>query len=349
MTRRVAGIIAVFPILLGLAALSGGQQETRITGILRLDSLSPFRLESEQLFYVNKGSKSEGSTNIVDLDVPAEMQAKARTLAGKRVVVAGKLDCEGNWQSVQCRMVVREIGPAGGTPAPLPAGEPGDVWQEPVSGMEFVWIPAGKFTMGSNEELEDEAPAHRVELNGFWLGKTEVTQGQWKAVLSDNPSRFATDARLPVESVDWNDTQRFIRALSALSGTLFRLPTEAEWEYACRAGTSGSEYGNLNETAWYDENSKGSTHPVGRKKPNAWGLYDMLGNVWEWCQDWYGRYPGAPQVNPAGPSSGAGRVIRGGCWSALFVHARPVNRGSNDPSDRGDHLGFRLAVRVIPK
>jgi formylglycine-generating enzyme required for sulfatase activity/ankyrin repeat protein len=224
----------------------------------------------------------------------------------------------------------------------------GEVWKEPVTGMEFVWIPAGKFMMGSNEELADEQPAHRVQIDGFWLGKYEVTQGQWKIVMHDNPAAFTKGDNYPVETVDWGDSQDFITTLSAQSGHHFRLPTEAEWEYACMAGKPRQEYEELGDIAWFNENSNDATHAVGQKKPNAWGLYDMLGNVWEWCQDWYGNYPGAPQTNPSGPESGSSRVIRGGSWSVLFLHVRPVNRGSNLPSDRGDYLGFRLAISKDP-
>ena len=220
----------------------------------------------------------------------------------------------------------------------------GEVWKEPLTGMEFAWIPAGKFTMGSNEELADEQPEHRVQLDGFWLGKTEVTQGQWKTVMNENPAVFNKGDSYPVENVDWNDTQEFIAALGAQSGYHFRLPTEAEWEYACLAGKPRKDYEELEDIAWFNENSNEATHAVGQKKPNAWGLYDMLGNVWEWCQDWYAKYSGAPQNNPVGPESGSGRVIRGGCWSVLFLHVRPVNRGSNLPTDRGDYLGLRLAI-----
>ncbi len=224
----------------------------------------------------------------------------------------------------------------------------GEVWKEPLTGMEFAWIPAGKFMMGSNEELADEQPAHRVHLDGFWLGKYEVTQGQWKTVMNENPAYFNKGDDYPVENVDWGDTQEFIAALSAQSGYHFRLPTEAEWEYACLAGRPRQEYEELGDIAWFNENSNDTTHAVGQKKPNAWGLYDMLGNVWEWCQDWYGNYPGAPQTNPAGSESGSGRVIRGGSWFVLFLHVRPVNRGSNLPEDRGDYLGFRLAISKDP-
>jgi len=162
--------------------------------------------------------------------------------------------------------------------------------------------------------------------------------------MRDNPATFKKGDDYPVETVDWGDTQDFIAALGARSGIRFRLPTEAEWEYVCKAGKSGQDYGELGDIAWFNENSNNETHPVGQKKPNAWGLYDMLGNVWEWCQDWYGSYPGSPQVNPTGPESGSSRVIRGGSWYVLFPLGRSVNRGSNMPTDKGDYLGFRLAI-----
>jgi formylglycine-generating enzyme required for sulfatase activity/ankyrin repeat protein len=220
----------------------------------------------------------------------------------------------------------------------------GEVWREPLTGMEFVWIPTGEFMMGSNEEMDDEQPAHRVRIDGFWMGKYEVTQGQWKIVMHGNPATFNKGDDYPVETVDWDDTQGFIEALSAGSGIRFRLPTEAEWEYACKAGKLDQDYGDLGDVAWFNENSNDMTHPVGQKKPNAWGLYDMLGNVWEWCQDWYGGYNPFLRANPTGPESGSSRVIRGGSWSVLFPLVRSVNRGSNTPTDRGDYLGFRLAI-----
>jgi ankyrin repeat protein len=214
--------------------------------------------------------------------------------------------------------------------------------------MEFVWIPPGKFVMGSNEEGGDEEPAHLVRLDGFWLGRYEVTQGQWKIVRGANPSRFDKGDDYPVETVDWDDVQGFIAALSAGTGVPFRLPTEAEWEYACRAGSSGQEEIELGDLSWFKDNADGSTHPVGQKRPNAWGLHDMLGNVWEWCQDWYADYPGSSQVNPTGPGTGFRRIIRGGAWSSLFVLARPLSRGRSEPSIRDDDLGFRLAISNDP-
>jgi formylglycine-generating enzyme required for sulfatase activity len=154
--------------------------------------------------------------------------------------------------------------------------------------MEFVWIPAGEFMMGSNSGNSDEKPVHGVRITkGFWMGKYEVTQGQWRDVTGRNPSNFEKGDHYPVERVSWQDVQGFIRRLNARTGQEFRLPTEAEWEYVCRAGTPGERYGNIDDIAWYDQNSGGSTQPVDRKTPNAFGLYDMLGNVWELVQDWY--------------------------------------------------------------
>jgi formylglycine-generating enzyme required for sulfatase activity len=220
----------------------------------------------------------------------------------------------------------------------------GDVWTEPVTGMEFVWVPAGEFMMGSNEGAADEQPLHKVRIDGFWMGKYEVTQGQWKAVMYDNPAYFIEGDNYPVENVNWGDTQDFIAALSERSGDQFRLPTEAEWEYACRAGTAGQRYGELGDIAWFHENTKGTTRPVGQKKPNAWGLYDMLGNVWEWCQDWYDEkyYAASPSENPRGVSSGSDRVNRDSSYGSYPQYVRSACRGGDTPSWGYGSLGFRL-------
>jgi formylglycine-generating enzyme required for sulfatase activity len=189
-------------------------------------------------------------------------------------------------------------------------------------GMKFVLIPAGEFTMGSpeNEQGRDSnEPQHKVKITKpFYMQTTEVTQAQWKAVMGNNPSYFKGND-LPVETVSWDDAQEFIKKLSAKEGVKYRLPTEAEWEYACRAGSTtkfyfGEDESKLDEYAWYHNNSDGKTHPVGQKKPNAWGLYDMHGNVWEWCQDWYGAdyYKNSPAEDPQGPASAESRVLRGG-------------------------------------
>ena len=201
--------------------------------------------------------------------------------------------------------------------------------------MEMVWCPAGKFMMGSNNGEEDERPVHDVTLTkGFWMAKTEVTQAQWKSVMGNNPSRFQGDD-LPVECVSWEDCQEFCRK------TGLQLPTEAQWEYACRAGSSRPHAG----TGWFSGNSEGKTHPVGQKQPNAWGLYDMHGNVSEWCADWYGDYPGGAVTEPTGAGSGVNRVLRGGSCRDNASNCRSANRGRSDPGRGFGNAGFRPVAR----
>jgi len=220
------------------------------------------------------------------------------------------------------------------------------------AGIDFVYCPAGTFMMGrypgEQDSNSDEDPQHEVTLTqGFWMSKYEVTQAQWRAVTGASPSYFSGDNR-PVEQVSWNDIAAsggFIEKLNASNpGLGFRLPTEAEWEYACRAGTTGDYAGSLDEMGWYDENSGKQTHPVGQKKPNAWGLYDMHGNVCEWCWDWYGEnLPGG--IDPVGPASGSYRVYRGGGWGNYAFFCRAAYRNDYDPTYRynGD-LGFRSVL-----
>ena len=215
--------------------------------------------------------------------------------------------------------------------------------------MEFVRIPAGSFVMGSPEDEKgrhSNERQHEVRISqGFWMGKYEVTQQDWKRVMGANPSRFSEcGSRCPVESVSWDNIQVFIQRLNEQesgSGFAYRLPTEAEWEYAARAGTTGSRYGELDEIAWHQANSD-STHPVGQKRANAWGLHDMLGNVWEWTADWYGSYPTRSVTDPAGSPSGSGRVFRGGGWIDYARFVRSAYRGYGSPGGRADGLGFRL-------
>ncbi|MDR1043801.1 MAG: formylglycine-generating enzyme family protein [Candidatus Adiutrix sp.] len=222
-------------------------------------------------------------------------------------------------------------------------------------GMEFTLIPAGSFTMGADKKFEDatddEMPQHRVIISQpFYLGAYEVTQAQWTAVMGNNPSKFKILSN-PVEMVSWNDVQAFIQWLNAKEGhNRYRLPTEAEWEYAARAGTTGAysfggDKDSLGRYAWYRDNSGEKTHSVGQKQPNALGLYDMHGNVWEWVQDWYGRnYSSSSVTDPKGPSSGTLRVARGGSWSDSARYCRAAYRSHDSPDGRGDDVGFRLAL-----
>jgi formylglycine-generating enzyme required for sulfatase activity len=206
----------------------------------------------------------------------------------------------------------------------------------------FVQIPAGEFMMGSENGNADEKPVHRVRISHpFEMSKYEVTQAQWEAVMGSNPSEFK-GAKMPVENVSWYDAQEFIQRLNARDdGYVYRLPTEAEWEYACRAG---NYVGKLDAMAWYDNNSDNTTHPVGTKQPNAWGLYDMHGNVFEWCQDWYDSnyYAESPSVDPQGSESGSFRVKRGGGWMFPAGFARSAARDFYSPVYHFNFLGLRL-------
>jgi len=204
-------------------------------------------------------------------------------------------------------------------------------------GMKLALIPAGEFAMGSPESddhaTESEKPQHKVRITKpFYLGVHEVTQAEYEKVTGENPSRFI-GASNPVEHVSWHDATEFCKRLSAEEGKTYRLPTEAEWEYACRAGTTkqysfGDAWTSLGEYAWYANNSDTKTHLVGEKKPNAWGLYDMHGNVYEWCQDRFGEdyYAGSPTDDPPGPERGAYRVVRGGCWGGVAWFCRAAGR-----------------------
>lgn len=224
-----------------------------------------------------------------------------------------------------------------------------------VKGVSFkmVHVEGGTFMMGTNDDGEadtDEKPAHEVTLSDYWIGETQVTQALWQAVMGENPSRFK-GVNHPVERVSWDDCQAFIKELNRLTGRKFSLPTEAKWEFAARGGneSKGFKYSgsnNINEVAWYDKNSKGKTHPVGEKSPNELGLYDMSGNVWEWCSDWFdgGYYSNSPTNNPVGSSNGSDRVRRGAGWGSSAGSCRVTRRYSRGPSGASFTLGLRLAL-----
>ena len=226
-----------------------------------------------------------------------------------------------------------------------------------VASMEFVWIPAGEFQMG----FPNVEPVTHVRISrGYWLSRHEVTQAVWQAVMGTAPSRFSGCGECPVENVSWYDAQEFIDTLNARSrGPRYRLPTEAEWEYAARAGTTreaaweqalgtGDNWedhaASLDAIAWYEDNSGGRTHPVGQKEPNAWGLHDMRGNVYEWVEDWHGDYPGGSVTDPRGPASPEyrHRVSRGGSWGGDAWRCRASHRAVDSPDTRNEFAGFRI-------
>ena len=231
--------------------------------------------------------------------------------------------------------------------------------QEPLTNRTFtangvnftmVGVQGGTFQMGSNDggAYSNQKPIHSVTLSSYYIGQTEVTQALWKAVMGSNPSNFKGD-NLPVEEVSRYDCQSFITKLNQLTGEHFRLPTEAEWEFAAKGGrqSRGVKYSGSNtigDVAWYDDNSGSKTHPVATKSPNELGIYDMSGNVLEWCQDWEGNYSSSSQTNPTGPSSGSFRVIRGGDWLNNAACCRSAFRGCGTPDGRGYNLGLRLAL-----
>lgn len=283
---------------------------------------------------------------------PAEAPAVLRgsplgivqTANGEVVIASGRREASGNdfWQSGQAPVWAFRWGWDGVDP--WVTFRIGEVEQR------LRWMPPGRFAMGSPEDeegrWEDEGPQHEVELSrGFWLFDTPCTQALWQAVMGENPSRFKGENR-PVEQVSWEDCQDFIRELNQqLPGLELGLPTEAQWEYACRAGTTTARYDeDLDAIAWYGDNSSNETHAVGLKQPNAWGLYDMLGNVYEWCQDvWRDDYTDAAVDSAASAEAGADRVIRGGSWDVPALDARAAFRLAVVPALRGGVLGFRCS------
>jgi len=234
----------------------------------------------------------------------------------------------------------------------LHSGEPvaGTLWVEPRTRMEFVWVPTGCFQMGGDRD--DAQPIHRVCVNGFWMGSHEVTQAQYAQIKHFNPSKFIGPKR-PVEQISWHFADIFVQSMSYDTGTKVRLPSEAEWEYACRAGGAHNKYcgrgDNPARFAWYDANSEGRTHDVGQLAPNDWGLYDMSGNVWEWTQDCYNKnYNGAP-VNGSAWRSGdcSKRIYRGGAWYDNHGNLLAASRNNNDTDNYISNIGFRV-TRDIP-
>ena len=225
-----------------------------------------------------------------------------------------------------------------------------------VNGVKFkmIRVEGGTFTMGTSTDLDTmafdcEMPSHEVTVSTFCIGETEVTQELWSAVMESNPSYYADNLQYPVEEVSWNDCQTFIAELNKITGKQFRLPTEAEWEYAARGGkkSQGFVYAGGNtyqDVMWCTHNIVHSTNVVATKKPNELGIYDMSGNVWEWCQDLYGSYSSQAQTDPMGPDTGTERVLRGGGWSSVAKYCRVTYRSSSPPMREANFVGLRLAL-----
>lgn len=264
-----------------------------------------------------------------------------------------------------CRALTRQLLLADSSPKPgtgnstyvqrpsISSNQQSQVREIDVNGVKFkmIYVAGGTFTMGATAEQagyeNDETPAHQVTLSDYFIGETEVTQELWYAVMGTNPSNFTRSSRNPVENVSWHDCQAFIQKLNQLTGLRFRLPTEAEWEFAARGGNSSKGYkysgsNRIDDVAWYDGNSGSTTHEVATCYPNELGLYDMSGNVWEWCSDWYGGYSSMAQTDPSGVGSGSIRVFRGGGWNFYARYCRVAYRYYNTPDTRYYGLGLRL-------
>jgi formylglycine-generating enzyme required for sulfatase activity len=233
------------------------------------------------------------------------------------------------------------------SPKPTHVQKPADTWTEPITGMIFVWVPGGCYMMGDGKGNNDEKPVHEVCVDGFWMGQTEVTQGQWQRVKESNPSYFKKGDNYPVEQVSWEDAGEYIWKLNGMGNVKFRLPSEAEWEYTARSGGKAEKYSggsDLDGVAWYFNNSGDSTRPVRTKKSNGLGIYDMSGNVWEWCEDVYiaDIYNRSDKKNFVYHFGGPDRVLRGGSWRSVPSYVRCAVRFYGGPSSRGSFVGFRL-------
>ena len=324
--RRLNCLVGMVIVLLAGPVRADEAEEVFWRSVKKTDALDEYRLYVEQ--YPRGKYTGEAWRRIGQKE-----EAEKSALAGRRAEEEARREAE------RKRAEADEL-------------RPGKVFKDCADCPEMVVIPAGSFEMGSNTGDSDEKPVHTVRIGQpFAIGKTEVTQGQWRALMGNNPSSFSNCGdSCPVEKVSWNDAQEYIKKLNAKTGKTYRLPSEAEWEYACRAGGAHTYCGsdNLDSVAWYGNNSGSKTHPVAQKQANAFGLYDMSGNVWEWVEDSYHNgYNGAPMDGSVWAGDGAKRVLRGGSWFVEPQLARAAIRFRDVPAYRSSGFGFRLA-RMLP-
>jgi sulfatase modifying factor 1 len=326
------------------AFLKGSQTPVEAAAETIADKLAEVKNDAETQYFRN----TREAVHLLTTDKKAEQTETDSRIIGVKLL---SFVSEGDIVRIKAAFRVQT------TPREETLPERKETLTDPIKPIEFVLIKGDCFQMGDTfgDGQGDEKPVHTVCVDDYYIGKYEVTQGQWQSVMGNNPSFFKKcGEKCPVEQVSWNDIQEFITKLNAKTGKKYRLPTEAEWEYAARSGGKKEKYAGtssdveLGKYAWYSANSGGSVHPSGQKQPNSLGVYDMTGSVWEWCQDWYGEkyYSQGPRKNPAGPPSGTLRILRGGAWLFEPAGIRASTRYGLTPEARGDLYGFRLSLPV---
>jgi formylglycine-generating enzyme required for sulfatase activity len=353
LTDSVVRAVAADPFALGVTTLNFADQSVRAVAIAegeRGDAYAPTDENCAALLYPLTRQVYLCLNPATDTPADPRIAAFARFVLGSR---GQEIATANGFLPLSPQLAA--AGLARFNSAPPTAGRP---FVLPQLDLAMRWMAPGAFTLGSpdheNSRGIDEGPLTQVALTrGYWLGRTEVTQAQWLAVMGTDPSRFKGSV-LPVEQVSWREAVEFCRRITTTeraagrlpAGYVYSLPTEAQWEYAAKAGHTEAFAGHADDLAWHDQNSGGTTHPVALKQSNAWGLHDMLGNVWEWCADWYAPYPGGHATDYTGPPDGAGtaKAERGGSWWAGPRGQRPANRYRDMPQNGNDDLGFRLAL-----
>lgn len=327
------------------AFLKGSQSPVEAAAEAIADKLAEVKKDAQAQYL--RQAKDALRALTADAKAGGEAETDPRIVSVKILSFAGEGDMVRIKAAFRVRVALREETPP----------ERKEALTDPTKAIELVLVKGGCFPRGDTfgDGQADEQPVQTVCVDDFYLGKYEVTQGQWQSVMGNNPSFFkACGEKCPVEQVSWNDVQAFITKLNARTGKRYRLPTEAEWEYAARSGGKKEKYAGtsseaeLGKYAWYSANSGGSVRPTGQKQPNGLGLYDMTGNVWEWCQDWYGEnhYSHGSRKNPLGPATGTQRVLRGGAWIFEPAGSRASARYGLSPDSRGDLYGFRLSLPI---